>query len=72
MVIFCSALLMIVIGVLGKIGVFFASIPEPVVGGMYLVMFGIIAAVGIANLQVLRHTITYFIFFVLPRIENSP
>lgn len=70
MVIFCSALLMIVIGVLGKIGVFFASIPEPIVGGMYLVMFGIIAAVGIANLQVPRHT--YFIFFVLPRIENSP
>ena len=52
MVILCSALLMVIIGLIGKIGVFFASIPEPIIGGMYLVMFGIIAAVGIANLQV--------------------
>jgi nucleobase transporter 1/2 len=43
---------MLVIGLIGKIGVFFASIPEPIIGGMYLVMFGIIAAVGISNLQV--------------------
>ena len=55
MVILCSALLMVIIGLIGKIGVFFASIPEPIIGGMYLVMFGIIAAVGIANLQVPCH-----------------
>ncbi|KAL5254267.1 hypothetical protein ACHWQZ_G013898 [Mnemiopsis leidyi] len=64
MVIFCSALLMIVIGVLGKIGVFFASIPEPVVGGMYLVMFGIIAAVGIANLQFVDLTSSRNVFII--------
>jgi len=50
-VIFCSAILMSVIGLIGKFGVFFASMPEPIIGGMYLIMFGIIAAVGIANLQ---------------------
>ena len=44
--------MMVFIGLVGKIGVFFATMPEPIIGGMYLVMFGIIAAVGIANLQV--------------------
>ena len=43
---------MLIIGMMGKIGVFFASMPEPILGGMYLVMFGIVAAVGISNLQV--------------------
>ena len=50
--ILCSAILMLIIGMMGKIGVFFASMPEPILGGMYLVMFGIVAAVGISNLQV--------------------
>ena len=51
-VIFCSAIFMLIIGLIGKIGVIFASMPPPIIGGMYLVMFGIISAVGIANLQV--------------------
>ena len=42
---------MIVIGLLGKIGAVFVSIPDPIVGGIYVVMFGMIAAVGISNLQ---------------------
>jgi len=42
---------MIVIGLLGKIGAVFVSIPDPIVGGIYMVMFGMIAAVGISNLQ---------------------
>ena len=44
---------MLIIGLIGKVGIFFASMPEPIIGGMYLVMFGIIAAVGISNLQVI-------------------
>ena len=40
------------IGLIGKFGVIFASMPEPIIGGMYLIMFGIITAVGISNLQV--------------------
>ena len=43
---------MIMMGVIGKIGVLFASIPSPIIGGMYMVMFGIVTAVGISNLRV--------------------
>lgn len=43
---------MILMGMLGKIGAIFTTIPTPVIGGMFLVMFGIIIAAGIANLQV--------------------
>ena len=39
------------IGVVGKIGAVFVSIPDPIVGGVFMVMFGMIAAVGISNLQ---------------------
>ena len=42
---------MMVVGVLGKIGAVFVSIPDPIVGGVFMVMFGMIAAVGISNLQ---------------------
>ena len=42
---------MIVVGLLGKVGAVFVSIPDPIVGGIYMVMFGMIAAVGISNLQ---------------------
>ena len=38
-------------GLLGKIGALFVSIPDPIVGGVFMVMFGMIAAVGISNLQ---------------------
>ena len=42
---------MIVAGVIGKFGALFVSIPDPIVGGVFMVMFGMIAAVGISNLQ---------------------
>ena len=31
---------MIVLGCLGKFGALFVSIPDPVIGGMFMVMFG--------------------------------
>lgn len=43
---------MILLGIFGKFGAVFITIPDPVIGGMFLVMFGMIAAVGISNLQV--------------------
>ncbi|KAJ7386680.1 hypothetical protein OS493_006688 [Desmophyllum pertusum] len=46
-----GALVMMSVGVLGKIGALFVSIPDPIVGGVFMVMFGMIAAVGISNLQ---------------------
>lgn len=46
-----GAVLMIGFGALGKFGALFTTIPQPIVGGMYCVMFGMIAAVGLSNLQ---------------------
>ena len=43
--------LMVVLGVVGKFGALFTTIPQPVVGGMYCAMFGMIASVGLSNLQ---------------------
>uniref|UniRef100_UPI003AB0EF70 solute carrier family 23 member 1-like n=1 Tax=Centroberyx gerrardi TaxID=166262 RepID=UPI003AB0EF70 len=50
-VIFISGVVMILMGMLGKIGAVFTTIPTPVIGGMFLIMFGVIAAAGISNLQ---------------------
>ncbi|XP_041832678.1 solute carrier family 23 member 1-like [Melanotaenia boesemani] len=50
-VILLSGVLMILMGMLGKIGAIFTTIPMPVIGGMFLIMFGVITAAGISNLQ---------------------
>ena len=42
---------MLVLGVFGKFGALFTTIPQPIVGGMYCAMFGMVAAVGLSNLQ---------------------
>lgn len=46
-----GATLMIVFGVFTKFGALFTTIPQPIVGGMYCAMFGMIASVGLSNLQ---------------------
>lgn len=46
-----GALIMIVLGSFGKFGALFTTIPAPIVGGMYCAMFGMIASVGLSNLQ---------------------
>jgi nucleobase transporter 1/2 len=46
-----GALLMIVFGGVAKFGALFTTIPEPIVGGMYCTLFGVIASVGLSNLQ---------------------
>ncbi|KAI3371588.1 hypothetical protein L3Q82_024145 [Scortum barcoo] len=51
MVIVASGVLMVSMGVFGKVGAIFTTIPSPVVGGMFLVMFGVISAAGVSNLQ---------------------
>jgi len=40
-----------VMGLVPKIGAFIAAIPEPVVGGVAVVMFAMVAAVGVQNLK---------------------
>lgn len=52
MVIVAGGCVMLLTGMFGKIGAVFASIPTPIIGGMFFVMFGIITAVGVSNLQV--------------------
>jgi uracil-xanthine permease len=42
-----GAVILILLGLLGKFGALAAAIPTPVVGGLYCVMFGLISAVGI-------------------------
>ena len=46
-----GAICMIILGIFSKIGALFSTIPDPVVGGIFCCMFGMITAVGISNLQ---------------------
>ena len=46
-----AALIMLLLGMFGKFGALFTTIPDPIVGGVFMVMFGMITAVGISNLQ---------------------
>ncbi|XP_041531546.1 solute carrier family 23 member 1-like [Microtus oregoni] len=50
-VIVIAGCVLLLMGMFGKIGAAFATIPTPVIGGMFIVMFGVISAVGISNLQ---------------------
>ncbi|MGJ8723309.1 MAG: uracil-xanthine permease family protein [Roseibacillus sp.] len=46
-----AAVLMLVLAIFGKFGALFTSIPSPIVGGMYCVMFAMVTGVGLSNLQ---------------------
>jgi nucleobase transporter 1/2 len=46
-----GAALMMVLALFGKFGALFTTIPQPIVGGMYCTMFGMIVSVGLSNLQ---------------------
>ncbi len=45
-----AAVLLILLGLFAKFGAFAATIPGPVVGGLYCVLFGLIAAIGVQQL----------------------
>ncbi|KAL7635610.1 UNVERIFIED_CONTAM: hypothetical protein RMT77_014679 [Armadillidium vulgare] len=47
-----AGLLLIFCGMFGKIGAFFGTLPNPVIGGVFMIVFSIITAVGLSNLQV--------------------
>ncbi len=42
---------MVVCAMIGKVGAVFISIPEPIVGGVFCVVFATVTAVGLSNLQ---------------------
>lgn len=46
-----GGLIMIILSILGKFGAIFTLIPDPVIGGMFWCLFGLIVAVGLSNLQ---------------------
>lgn len=43
--------MLILLGVVGKMGAILSLIPEPVIGGTITVLFGVVTAVGVSNLQ---------------------
>ncbi|XP_066981292.1 solute carrier family 23 member 1-like isoform X1 [Macrobrachium rosenbergii] len=46
-----SGFMMLVCGLFGKFGAFFATLPQPVLGGIIIYFFGIITALGLSTLQ---------------------
>ncbi len=46
-----GAVVMLVMGFVGYFGQLIATIPDPIVGGLYVAMFGQIVAVGLSNLK---------------------
>uniref|UniRef100_A0A672H9Q5 Solute carrier family 23 member 1 n=1 Tax=Salarias fasciatus TaxID=181472 RepID=A0A672H9Q5_SALFA len=46
-----GAAIMFLLGSIGKFTALFASIPDPILGGMFCTLFGMITAVGLSNLQ---------------------
>ncbi|MCP4694679.1 MAG: xanthine permease, partial [Desulfobacterales bacterium] len=53
-VIIAGALVMLVIPICGKFGATLATLPKPVVGSMFVGLFGMIASVGLSNLQIVN------------------
>ena len=53
-VIICGAIAMLFIPICGKFGALLVTIPKPVVGAMFVGLFGMIASVGLSNLQIVN------------------
>lgn len=53
-VIRAGAILMLFIPIIGKFGAVLATLPKPVVGAMFVGLFGLIAAVGLSNLSLVN------------------
>ncbi|CAD5112311.1 DgyrCDS1537 [Dimorphilus gyrociliatus] len=47
----CGALFMLLFSLVGKFGAVFVTIPDPIIGGLFCVTFGMITAIGLSNLQ---------------------
>jgi solute carrier family 23 (nucleobase transporter), member 1 len=50
----CGAVIMLIIPIIGKFGAILATLPKPVVGSMFVGLFGMIASVGLSNLQIVN------------------
>jgi len=67
----CGAIAAIVIGCLGKVSALFAALPPALTGGIYCVVFGLIVAVGLSNLQFINLNSERNLFIVGFAIFNS-
>ncbi|PIK50018.1 putative solute carrier family 23 member 2 [Apostichopus japonicus] len=77
-----GATIMLFLGVFAKFGALFVTIPDPIIGGMFCTLFGVIAAVGLSNLQYVNLNSSRNLFvlgfplfmgFVIPTyIQTSP
>ncbi|MFF4592466.1 nucleobase:cation symporter-2 family protein [Amycolatopsis sp. NPDC001319] len=56
--------LLVLMGLVPKVGAAIASIPEPVVGGVAVIMFAMVAAVGVQNLKKVEFTGNHNTFIV--------
>ena len=59
-----GGLIMIFFGLISKFGAVFVLIPEPIVGGIFCIMFGMVAAVGLSNLQFVNLNSTRNLFIL--------
>ncbi|KAJ8313827.1 hypothetical protein KUTeg_008388 [Tegillarca granosa] len=59
-----GGIIMILLGCLGKFGALFVTIPDPVVGGVFMITFGMITAVGLSNLQFVNMNSSRNIFVI--------
>jgi len=50
-VIRCAGIILLILPFFGKFGMVLATLPQPIVGALFFAMFGLIAAVGLSNLQ---------------------
>jgi xanthine/uracil permease len=50
----CGAAVMLIIPIVAKFGAILATLPKPVVGAMFVGLFGMIASVGLSNLQIVN------------------
>jgi uracil-xanthine permease len=53
-VILCGAIAMLIIPICSKFGATLSTLPKPVVGAMFVGLFGMIASVGLSNLQLVN------------------
>lgn len=53
-----GAIFLLIMGIIRKVGVTIATIPEPVIGGVYIVMFATIAGVGAQHINRMDMTIS--------------
>lgn len=79
-VIFVTGLLLIILGTIPIFGTFLSTIPSPIMGGLYCVLFGMITGVGIkitsqSDLSKMRNVsiigFTLFMAFSVPEYINS-